>query len=324
MSKATDFIWKEGSAEPHVGRRREILAKHPEIEQLYGTDWKTFPQVTAVVVTQLALAVYFGNYVTSMPFFLAAAWGVGGVLTANIFLANHELCHNLVFEKVWKNRVLGILINFPIGVPFSVAFKKYHLEHHLCQGFDQLDTDIPTHSEASIFKTNFLTKLLWVSSQLLFYAVRPLFVRPKPMNRWEALNVVTQLAFDAIFIHYAGMRSFSFLVASTLLGGGLHPISGHFISEHYSFNPNQETYSCYSPLNALIYNVGYHNEHHDFPKVPGSRLYRIREIAPEYYDTLDYHTSWTWVIFRYITDSNVGPFSRTKRNRVAGNAAKSE
>merc|ERR1712226_1140518 len=110
-----------------------------------------------------------------------------------------------------------------------------------------------------------------------------------------------------------GWRAFFYLVASSFVGGGLHPIAGHFIAEHYNFNPRQETYSYYGPLNYLTYFVGYHNEHHDFPTIPGRRLHRLRGIAPEFYITLHYRTSWSKVIYDYVTDPHMGPFSRTKR-----------
>jgi sphingolipid delta-4 desaturase len=50
--------------------------------------------------------------------------------------------------------------------------------------------------------------------------------------------------------------------------------------------------------------------------VPGSRLYKVRAIAPEYYNSLKYHTSWTKVIADYIMDPSMGPFSRTMRKKL--------
>lgn len=87
-------------------------------------------------------------------------------------------------------------------------------------------------------------------------------------------------------------------------------------TEHYNFVKGQETYSYYGPLNFFSFNVGYHNEHHDFPFVPGSRLPLLRAMAPEYYDNLPHHTSWVKVIYNYIMDPAIGPHSRVKRRTL--------
>ena len=121
------------------------------------------------------------------------------------------------------------------------------------------------------------------------------------------------LGFDAAVLYFWGVKSLTYFLAGTLLGGGLHPMAGHLIAEHYCFVAGQETYSYYGPLNALTYNVGFHNEHHDFPQIPHTRLHRLREIAPEFYEPLARHASWCWVIWTFLTDREVGPWTRIKR-----------
>lgn len=53
----------------------------------------------------------------------------------------------------------------------------------------------------------------------------------------------------------------------------------------------------------------------------GSRLPRLREIAPEYYCNLAHHTSWSKVIYQYIVDPTVGPYARVKRQTRVGKEA---
>ena len=45
----------------------------------------------------------------------------------------------------------------------------------------------------------------------------------------------------------------------------------------------------------------------------GTVAVQLRQIAPEHYDTLSHHTSWTWVTWKFLTDPEVGPWTRMRR-----------
>ena len=268
--------------------------------------------VAIVVVVQIVACFLL----RSSPWWLvmAAAYLFGGTLNHAMELAVHEISHALAFgaAKPVANRVLAFIANLPIGLPMAVSFRKYHLDHHRYQGDEKIDVDLPTRTEGLLF-FNTYTKLIWLFFQSLAYALRPFFVNPKPVTRLEILNTTVEIAFMAFIWYFTGARGCVYLICGSLLAMGIHPVAGHFISEHYMFSKVQETYSYYGPLNMLAFNVGFHMEHHDFPYIPGSRLPQVTAIAPEYYLEQNYHWSWPRVLYNFVTDPDVGCFSRTKR-----------
>ena len=272
-------------------------------------------QVLLLMVIQFTLAYLMKDFSWTILFLVA--YTIGGVINHALLLALHEISHNLAFghARPLHNRIFSLIVNFPIGVPCAISFKKYHLEHHRYQGDEELDVDLPTQFEARMF-FNTATKFVWVVLQPFFYSLRPMFVNPKNPLPLEIVNMVLQFSVDALVVHYWGGKSLVFMIASSLLGMGLHPVAGHFISEHYMFAKGYETYSYYGPLNYVTFNVGYHNEHHDFPSVPGSRLPMVKEIASEYYRDLPQHNSWTRVLYEFITDPAIGPYARMKRKAM--------
>lgn len=227
--------------------------------------------VIMMVLTQL-VALYLVKDL-DWKWVLFWAYAFGSCLNHSMTLAIHEVSHNSAFGhcKAMWNRWFGIFANLPIGVPYSISFKRYHMDHHRYLGGDGIDVDIPTNFEGWFFCTTF-RKFIWVILQPLFYAFRPLFINPKPITHLEIINTLVQLTFDVIVYYVLGVKSLVYMLAASLLGLGLHPISGHFIAEHYMFLKGHETYSYYGPLNLLTFNVGYHNEHHDFPNIPGKSL----------------------------------------------------
>lgn len=307
-----NFIHSD-TKEPHIVRHKEIISKYPEIEQLYGYDWRPAPIAVLLLLSQLAIAYYQKNW--SIGFTFMVAWIYGGASSHALSLMTHELSHNLVLPTPKMNELFGIFLNIGMAVPSSTMFKRYHMEHHMYQGDVLKDVDIPTEWEG-IFFTNTALKALWLLLQPFFYALRPTFVRPKDPRNIDLFNAVVIFCSDLAIFHYCGARGLGYMVASSLLGMGFHPVAGHFIAEHYVFPGDEvETYSYYGPLNLLCWNVGYHNEHHDFPKVPGWRLPQITKIAPEYYENLPQHKSWTWVLFKFVTDPDIGPFNRVRRGK---------
>lgn len=189
--------------------------------------------------------------------------------------------------------------------------------HHRFLGELGGDPDLPTRWEATFFTGPF-KKFLFISLQFALYTLRPLIVQPLPPTKWEIAQWIFQLSMDALLWYFVSFKALAYLLLSTVLGASFHPLIGHLLAEHYEWTPGQETYSYYGWMNKITYNAGYHNEHHDFPRIAGSRLPELKAIAPEYYDTLT-SVSWVGVMWRFLWDPKITPYARTVRQHNAAN-----
>jgi sphingolipid delta-4 desaturase len=66
-------------------------------------------------------------------------------------------------------------------------------------------------------------------------------------------------------------------------------------------------------FNIPSLNVGYHNEHHDFPNIPWHNLPKLKALAPEFYDNLISYKSHTKLLLEFLFDKRYSLFSRVER-----------
>ena len=305
----TDFS-STTSPDPHKQRRKEMLAKYPEIKTLMGYERKTKYIALFLVLLQLSLAFY-SQHLTLFWWFVSIYF-LGATINHSLYTVIHEVTHNLAFKSKLANRWFAVLINLPLGIPAAMTFEKYHNSHHRFLGDVKKDVDIPFPGEAKFFNSR-PGKFLWLLLQPLTYSMRPLIKWPQTISKWELLNVIAQVSFDATIFFLFGWKVFTFLILSTLIAMSLHPMAAHLIAEHYIVHKQQETYSYYGPLNYLTFNVGYHVEHHDFPSIPWSKISRLKKIAPEYYDSLYAHKTWPGFMGKFIVSKKINLFSRIIR-----------
>ncbi len=313
----TDFRYKTGP-EPHRQRTKALLESHPEVRHLIGKNPWTALIILGCVIFQIVMAYLLREQ--SWWWIVGVAWFVGAFPAHVLFVCIHEAAHHLIFRKREWNIYAGIFANLPTLLPSAISFKNYHLKHHVFQGVHELDADLPSRWEARLINNYFIGKALWLLFYPFFQALRVLRCREAMLiDRWVLLNVGVQLAFDVAVVYFLGWKAFAYLGLSLMFSIGLHPLGARWIQEHYLvLDPDQETYSYYGPLNRVNLNVGYHNEHHDMPSVPWNNLPKLRAMAPEFYNSLKHHKSYTRLLLRFLFSQEISLFSRIVRKDRGG------
>jgi sphingolipid 4-desaturase/C4-monooxygenase len=312
-----DFAYSV-APEPHRDRTKQILREHPEVRTLIGPSPLTFWCILGLVGLQFGVAWFVAD--KPLWLVLALAYTVGAFAGHGLFVMIHECAHRLVFRRRLPNILTGLTANLPLFVPGSFSFQKYHLKHHAYQGVYELDADIPSRWEARLVGRSAWRKALWLLLYPLVQAVRSFRVKAvPPLDVWTLTNLITQIGVNLAVYLMWGPKSLAYLALALFFSIGLHPLGARWIQRHYLVDGGeQETFSYYGKLNLLTFNVGYHNEHHDFPSVPWNRLPRLRAAAPEAYADLSAHTSWTRLLFRFLFDPEITLYSRMTRAHAAG------
>jgi len=309
---------QSSAPEPHRARTKDLLRRHPEIRALIGPSQRTFWYTLGIVLLQFGVAWF----AASRPWWLifVLAYTVGAFASHALFVAIHECAHRLVFRRKLPNILTGLMANLPLFTPGAVSFQKYHLKHHAFQGVYELDADVPSRWEARLIGRSPVGKALWLLFYPVFQMVRSFRVKEVAVfDRWTVLNLVIQVGVNTAVYLAWGPKGLGYLFLSLFFSIGLHPLGARWIQRHYLVTEGeQETFSYYGFLNAVTFNVGYHNEHHDFPSVPWNRLPQIRAAAPETYDHLSAHTSWTRLLGQFLFDRNITLYSRMIREDRAG------
>ena len=301
---------------PHAIRSREMLKKYPEIRK-----WmKPYPLsafwITLITAIQILTGWCIVHYNLSMWWVLILAYTVGAFSSHNLFVFLHEAAHDSIFKKRIWNKVWGFFCNIAQGLPSAMGFRTYHLLHHAHLHEYSNDADLAFKLEAKLVKNIWWRKIIWLLLFLVVEAVRPIrIVKGKTFDRWVLFNIVFIIATNVAIFYFVGPWALGYILISTFFSVGLHPVGARWIQEHYTYKEGQETYSYYGPLNNIQFNIGYHNEHHDFYRVPWIYLRKIKKLAPEYYDNLYAHTSWTKLILDFIFNPKRDLYQRIVRNR---------
>ncbi|MBK9107451.1 MAG: fatty acid desaturase [Saprospiraceae bacterium] len=308
----SDFVITTESA-PHAARASKILKEFPQVKTLFSKNILTFPITVGLVALQVYLSYVFAS--TSWIALILGSYLIGAFISHALFVMIHECSHQLIFKSHTANRLLGLVANFPHLLPSFISFEKYHLKHHAFQGVYDLDSDLPSRWEARLIDANLFMKALWLLFFPIFQAIRIFRIRStKPFDAWTLFNFLTQILFGIAIVYFFGWKALIYMALSFSFSVGLHPLGARWVQEHYlTEDDHQETYSYYGILNKLSFNVGYHNEHHDFPAIPWNKLPDLKNLAPEYYDHLKSHKSWFKLFIEFLVNKKISLFSRIVR-----------
>lgn len=300
-------------ASRHNELRRQALRAHPALRDLAG------PVGWTALALPLLIGAHWGIawLVSDAPVWLifVAAFGPGQILVHGMGALLHETAHKLVFRRDGPKLAFDLLLELGMTTyGRQLTYQHEHItSHHPYIGNYERDYEhediCAIQARRMLIATNPRLQRLATLLTLLIHAL-PLgpvigdFVLPRinawlsgmPVRdpdrhvgatrapRWQVwLFIGVSLASNAIVLFAFGPWALLYQVWSVSLFVGKLGVwnLGQSLSEHDGDDATNPTRSHYGPINLLLFNTGYHNEHHTFPTVAWSRLPVLKQAVPD-------------------------------------------
>ncbi|CAN8072904.1 unnamed protein product [Agarophyton chilense] len=295
----------------HTHRRRTILKQHPQIRRLFGVDWRTqFYAYICVALQLLFIRISNASLLNALLFGVT----IGPYIDAGLLCFLHEATHMLIFRRSMFNRLIAIFANLPLLIPISEVHRQHHARHHGALGEVSADVDVPSDLEVSLVGNHPLRKAIWLTFNMILLPARSMCRLPVTVDTYLILNWLSCFLVAFSILLYS-RTSFLYVVLSVLNSQGLHPANARQVQRHV-FNGSERmrskehmptTYSYYGTLNYLMLNVGYHVEHHDFPRIPWTKLPELRRVVGEEWYPAEhaYNSRGLTNIFNFVMNPNI-------------------
>lgn len=294
--------------------RREALRAHPELSGLSGTDPRT-----ALALPVLLGVHWFIAWLVSDSSILViglTAFVVGQLVYHSAASLIHESCHKLIFREPRPKLAFDLALEFILTTygkqliyqhqhitshhPYMGDYARDYEHEDICalQARQYIGQTSPGKQKLLTGLTLFIHALpmgsIIIGDLILPHAYAWASGRPQrdPVDRFTGTRpswadmapyIAVSLVSNATMLWLLGPWAVLYhaWTASFFLGKlGISNL-GQSLSEHPGTDNENPTRSTYGPINWLLFNTGYHNEHHSFPTVPWTRLPELHKGAPE-------------------------------------------
>jgi sphingolipid 4-desaturase/C4-monooxygenase len=325
----------------HNAIRRTVVEQHPEVRALYGSDWRPALAAPLILAVHWCAAWLVSDTNLLVVFLAAFCFGQLTIHSAGALI--HETAHRLVFRERRAKLAFDLLLEAITGsFARQLTYQHEHVtSHHPQLGNYERDyehEDVCRFLARRAFRARRPTAQRLVTAFELFVHLLPLgFLladeifprlyrwltgrrvkdpqrdiaasRPLPTEKWLFIGVST--AVNLLLFAAFGWLGWLYHIWSLSIFLGKCGISnlGQSLSEHPGDDAEQPTRSEYGRINWILFNTGYHHEHHTFPNVACLRLPALKALAPEAFEVAN-PRSYARLWWEHVRED----FSPTRRN----------